>query len=130
MELCDTNILSELARREPNPGVLEWAQRIRTIAISVITLDEIVYGLAWRPIPRIVVWFESFLDRHCQVFSIDAQVARVSGELRGRLQAAGQTRSQADTLIAATASVHGLTLLTRNVRHFEGCNIPLYNPFR
>ncbi|HBL30069.1 MAG TPA: VapC toxin family PIN domain ribonuclease, partial [Acidobacteria bacterium] len=52
------------------------------------------------------------------------------GELRGRLQARGVTRESADTLIAATAEVHQLTLVTRNVRHFEGCGISLLNPFR
>ncbi len=129
MSLCDTNVISELTGREPNAGVLQWANSIRTVAISAVTLDEIVYGLAWKPIPRIAAWFEEFLETHCDVLPVSAQVARVSGQLRGQLQAKGQTRSQADMLIAATAKVHGLTLVTRNVRHFEDCSVPVLNPF-
>ncbi len=129
MSLCDTNVISELTRREPNVGVLEWANSIRNVTISAVTLDEIVYGLAWRPIPRIVSWFEEFLETHCDVLPVSVQIARVSGQLRGQLQARGQTRSQADMLIAATARVHGLTLVTRNVRHFEDCSVPVLNPF-
>ena len=50
--------------------------------------------------------------------------------IRGDLQARGETRSMADMLIAATAQRHQLTLATRNTRGFEGCGIPLFNPFR
>ncbi len=53
----------------------------------------------------------------------------VAGELRGRLRSRGLARSQADMLIAATAQLHGLTLVTRNVRAFEGTAIGLVNPF-
>jgi predicted nucleic acid-binding protein len=49
--------------------------------------------------------------------------------LRGQFQARGVTRSQADMLIAATASLHGLTLVTRNVQDFDGCAIAVINPF-
>ncbi len=129
MNLCDTNVISELTRREPNAGVLDWASGIRTVAISVVTLDEILYGLAWKPIPRIAAWFEEFLEQRCEVLPVSAQVARVSGQLRGNLQARGQTRAQADMLLAATAKVYGLTLVTRNVRHFDDCGAPVLNPF-
>ncbi len=129
MQLCDTNVLGELTRREPNPGVLEWAGDHSSIALSVVTLDEIHYGLAWRPIPRIVAWFERFLERHCEILPVTAEVALASGQLRGRLQAQGETRVQSDMMIAGTAQVHGLTVVTRNVRHFDGCGIPVLNPF-
>jgi toxin FitB len=44
--LCDTNIISELTRPQPNPGVLEWSEQVSTLMISVITLEEIAYVLA------------------------------------------------------------------------------------
>ena len=130
MQLCDTNILSELIRRQPNPGVLAWADGMRTLAISAVTLDELVYGLAGRPVPRIVAWLDRFLADHCEIVPITAEVARVSGQLRGLFRASGDNRSQADMMIAATAKVHGYTLVTRNVRDFEGCGIVVLNPFR
>lgn len=129
MYLSDTNVLSELTRREPNAGVLAWADTTSDFTISVVTLDEVLFGLAWRPIPRIAAWFDRFLQQRCQILSVTPEVARVSGQLRGRLQSRGETRTQADMMIAATAQVHGLTLVTRNVRDFDECGVPVLDPF-
>lgn len=130
MVLCDTNIISELARPRPNSGVQAWASTISSIALSVISVEEIFYGLAWKPHPRIRAWFDEFLDNRCTILPVTAAVAKRCGHLRGELQAKGQTRTQADILIAATAQVHQLTLVTRNVNDFTDCHIPLLNPFR
>lgn len=99
------------------------------MALSVVTLDEVYYGLAWRPIPRILGWFEHFVVHRCDILPITAEVTWVSGQLRGRFQAQGETRSQADMMIAGTAQVHGLTLVTRNLEEFRGCGISILNPF-
>lgn len=129
MHLCDTNVVSELARPAPDPGVLSWAAGVTEVALSVVTLDEIRYGLAWRPIPRIIAWFDRFLESRCEILPFTADVAELSGRLRGRLRARGETRTQADMMIAATARFHGLTLVTRNVADFESCGVSLLNPF-
>lgn len=132
MQLIDTNILSELMRMQPDTGVLRWLeerQRINPqLTISVVTVDEIMFGLSWRPTARLLNWFDSFMQRH-KVLSVTADIARRAGELRGQLQTRGQTRSQADMLIAATAQVHALTIVTRNVRDFDGCGVGVLNPF-
>jgi predicted nucleic acid-binding protein len=130
MYLCDTNIISELARPRPNAGVLAWAATVVSINLSVITVEEIFYGLAWKPHPRIRAWFETFLDTHCTLLPVTIRIAKHSGQLRGELQARGKARTQADMLIAATAHLHQLTLVTRNVSDFEDCAVPLLNPFR
>lgn len=127
--LVDTNVLSELARREPNPGVLRWAGGLATLALSVVSLEEIRCGLAWRPNPRIATWFQRYLDESCEVLAVTAEIAVRSGELRGRLRAEGRPRTQADMLIAATAQVHQRVLVTRNVRDFDGCGLALLDPF-
>ncbi len=127
--LCDTNILSELARPEPNEGVLKWAAGVKLVGISAIVVDEIAYGLSIKPHPRIEKWFENFLRDHCQVLPIAESIARRSGKLRGSLRAKGHVRTQADMLIAATAAEYALTLVTRNIRDFEGCSVALLNPF-
>ncbi len=129
MYLYDTNILSELTRRIPNQGVLDWIEDKTTVTISTVTLDEILFGLAWRPIPRIVAWFDRFIEKRCEILPVTEAIARVSGQMRGRLQAHGKERSQADMMIAATAKVHGLRIVTRNVRDFEDCGLPILNPF-
>jgi len=127
--LCDTNIVSELVRVAPDPGVLKWASRVSSVALSAIVVEEIRYGLAWHPSSRIEAWFESFLSSRTTVIPVSGQIAAVAGRLRGELQAKGKSRSQADMLIGATALVEGLTLVTRNVGDFEGCGIALLNPF-
>lgn len=127
--LCDTNVLAELSRPRPNPGVIEWAGSVTVISLSVVTVEEVLYGLAWKPRPKTLAWFEDFLEERCVVLPVTERIARVGGSLRGRLQAAGETRTQADMLIAATAIVQGTTLVTRDTRDFEGCGVSLLNPF-
>lgn len=127
--LFDTNIISELARPQPNPGVLILEQRCSSIFLSAIAVEEIFYGLSSKPNPRIQSWFDSFLENYCQILPITTEIAKRSGELRGQLRLSGKTHSQADMIIAATAQIHQLTLVTRNVRDFEGCGIPVLNPF-
>ncbi len=127
--LCDTNILSELMRPTPHSGVLRWAYQLSNMMVSVITIDEISYGLSWKPNLRVQEWFTHFFQNYCEVVPITEAIAWNAGRLRGQLRKEGKTRTQADMLIAATAHVMGLTLVTRNTRDFQGCNIPILNPF-
>jgi predicted nucleic acid-binding protein len=127
--LVDTNVLSELARPRPNAGVLGWAAATRSIALSVVTIEEVLYGLGRRPAPALRAWFDDFMARHCEVLPVTGPIAILAGTLRGQLAARGRARSQADVLIAATAAHHGLTLVTRNVRDFDGCGVSVLNPF-
>jgi toxin FitB len=128
--LSDTNVLSELVRKSPDPGVEEWARTTKRLAISVVTVEEVFFGLSWKPNLRIRTWLEGILETTCEVLPITAEIARRAGELRGELQSRGEVRSQADMLIAATAQAHQLTVVTRNVRHFADCGVPVLNPFR
>ncbi|MGH8615605.1 MAG: type II toxin-antitoxin system VapC family toxin [Gammaproteobacteria bacterium] len=127
--LVDTNIISELARPNPNAGVVAWAQTTSSVGLSVVTVEEIFFCLHWKPIQHIHNWFESFLDAHCKIYPITDEITRCSGRLRGALAANGRAHTQTDMLIAATAQVERQTLVTRNVRDFEGCGIPVYDPF-
>jgi toxin FitB len=123
------NILSELIKPQPNEGVIAWAGSLSRIALSAVTVEEVTFGFIWKSKPRIRSWFESYVDARCEILPVTAEIARRAGELRGALQARGQTRTQADMLIAATAQIHALTLVTRNSRDFESCGIPVLNPF-
>lgn len=129
MDLCDTNVISELARPRPNPGVLNWASTVTSIALSAVVVEEIYYGLSWKPNPRVSAWFDRFLTADRQILPVTREIAQRCGEMRGQFMAGGIVRSQADMLIAATAQIHQLTIVTRNVRDFEGCTVPLLNPF-
>lgn len=121
-------IISELSRRQPDPGVLAWAAGVSDFRLSVISQEEITHGLTWRPTPLIQAWIDGFFARHAAL-PVTAEIARRAGELRGRPAAQGSPRTEADMLIAATALQYNLTLVTRNTRDFDGCGLPLLNPF-
>ncbi|HEU4613315.1 MAG TPA: type II toxin-antitoxin system VapC family toxin [Kofleriaceae bacterium] len=127
--LVDTNVLSELARPSPDARVVRWASALDELAISVITLDELLFGITAKPNVRVQRWFDTFVEENCRVLEVTPAVARHAGILRGQLARRGKSRTQADMLLAATATAHGLTLATRNERDFEGCGIALVNPF-
>ncbi|MDG4552106.1 MAG: type II toxin-antitoxin system VapC family toxin [Candidatus Contendobacter sp.] len=127
--LIDTNILSELLRPAPNRGVLMWAAGQPMVGISAVTVEEAIYGLTRKANRRLIDGFEARIAEQCLVFPVTETIARCAGALRGQFSVRGIVRDQADMLIAATAQVHQLTLVTRNTRDFEGCGIGLLNPF-
>lgn len=127
--LTDTNVLAEAARPQPDGRVSNWLHSQDRLQVSVVTVEEIAYGLAWRPKPRVAAVIQRLLTEHCTVHPVTYEIAREAGELRGRLRAVGETRTQAGMLVAATALVHGLILVTRNTGDFAGCGVALLNPF-
>lgn len=126
--LVDTNVIGELTRPAPNAGVLRWAEGVGRHAVSAVSVEEIWFGIARRPSARLHVWMDGYLTRQ-EVLPVTDSIARRAGELCGQLSLRGVTRLQSDMLIAATAQLHGLTLVTRNTRDFEGCGIGILNPF-
>lgn len=97
----------------------------------MVTLAEVEHGIAQqrRRNPAFAVeltgWLERILDWHAdRILPVDAGIARRWGQLCGAL---GYVN--ADLLIAATALEHGLTVVTRNVKHFEPAGVPVFNPF-
>ena len=127
--LVDTNVISELVRPSPNAKVLAWARRETRFHLSVITVEEVFFGLASRPNAAIESWFSGFLERHCDVLPVTVDVADWCGRARGKLRLHGKQRTQADMLIAGTAFSHGLVVVTRNVRDFLDCGVRVLNPF-
>ena len=132
--LVDTNVLSELRRREPNPHVVEWfTQRpSTTLFLSVLTLGELRKGIQLIPDGerrlRLLDWLEAELPKFFagRILAVDASVA----DRWGRLQAdAGRSVPAVDSLLAATALHHGLSLVTRNVRDFMYSGLEVVNPW-
>lgn len=129
MFLFDTNIVSEIFRDRPNADVIDFTNQVKHIYISAITVEEISYGLSAKPAPRLSTKFETLLGNESIVIPVDTEIAKIAGRLRGQLQIQGRIRSQADMLIAATAQHYRFTIVTRNVKDFELCQIPILNPF-
>lgn len=106
-----------------------------TLALSVITLGEIQRGIERSRDSthrgELDSWLRTALiDRfEGRILAIDAEVMRTWGSLYGRLETAGLRLPVMDSLIAATALVHGLTVVTRNVRDFERCGVDVVNPW-
>ena len=132
MFLLDTDVLSALRKRERNPGLSNWmaAQRMADLYLSVVTLGEIEKGIAQqqRRNEPFAGELASWLDRVLglwgdRVLPVDVSTARRWGQLSATLG-----RDDIDLLIAATALEHGLTVVTRNVRHFEPTMVPVLNP--
>jgi toxin FitB len=127
--IIDTNVVSELVRPQPDPRVVHWMSGFTTAILSVVTVEEVFFGLAAKPNPRIERWFTSFLDHHCRVLEVTPSIARHAGILRGQASKRGRPRTQTDMLIAATAALHGFALATRNERDFADCGVTVVNPF-
>lgn len=132
--LLDTNVISELRRRQPNPGVLAWAAEVKPsdLYLSVLSFGEIRKGLEQLTDSSkrrsIADWLESDLPRYFQgrVLPIDLEVSQVWGQLLAR---AARPVAEIDSLIAATAQTHGLTLVTRNTRDYRFDGLALLNPW-
>ena len=130
--LVDTNVISELARARPNAGVVSWFARQGRIHLSVVTLEELTFGVARAKggvHVRLAKWLDALLAARPPILDVTPAIARASGELRAAREARGRRVAMADMLIAATALAHGLTLATRNVRDFESCGVSLVDPF-
>ena len=132
--LIDTNVLSELRRKEPNPGVVAWFEErpATTLYISVLTLGEIRKGIealgkSKRKL-RLLDWLETDLPAFFagRILPIDEAVADRWGRL---LAAAGRPLPAIDSLLAATALTHGLALVTRNVDDFPYPDLQIIDPW-
>ena len=132
--LVDTNVLSELRRKEPNPGVVAWFEErpATTLYLSVLTLGEIRKGIEAAPESKrklkLLDWLETELPAFFvgRVLPIDAAVADRWGRL---LAATGRPLPAIDSLLAATALSHGLSLVTRNIQDFPHQELDVINPW-
>ena len=127
--LCDTNVISELMRPRPQLEVRQWLEVQEEIRISVLTLEELIFGLQRKNLPKKRAWLDRFVEARCEVLPVEPRIAVRAGEMRGHLARKGQTRTQTDLLIAATAWAHDCILVTRNTRDFEDTHVPVFNPF-
>ena len=137
MYLLDTNVVSELRKvgaGRAEPKVAQWAQSVETASlfVSVITIQELEIGiqLAMRRDSTQGELLRQWMNQHVlpafegRVLSVDLAVVQRSAALH-----VPNPRPVRDGLIAATALVHGLTVVTRNVTDFQPCGVTLINPW-
>ena len=132
--LLDTNVLSELRRTSPDPGVATWfSQRPpATLHLSVLTLGEIRKGIEGvldeGRKQTLIDWLETDLPTFFtgRILDVDGAVADRWGRL---VAAAGRSLPTIDSLLAATALEHDLVLVTRNTKDFAGLPVEAFNPW-
>jgi predicted nucleic acid-binding protein len=133
--LLDTCTLSESTYPRPHPGVQDWlARHGDDCAVSAASFGEIHYGVACLPPSakrnQLQAWALALAQRfEGRVLKTDEAVWRQFGDLKASLRAMGRMQDALDMVIAATALHHGLTIVTRNTRHFEDTGIRLVNPW-
>jgi toxin FitB len=135
--LLDTNVLSEWVKPRPDPKVVAWLEAADEdrLYLSVATLGEIRRGIELlKPGKRreqLDVWLLADLrDRfEGRILAIDERVAEAWGRIMARAQRQGIGLSAMDPFFAATAEVHRLTLVTRNIRDFTALGVRLLSPW-
>lgn len=132
--LLDTNVLSELRRKTPDAAVLEWfaCRPASTLYLSVLTIGELRKGIEGVPDAKrrmaLTDWLETDLPAFFagRILPVDTQVADRWGRL---LSAAGRPLPAIDSLLAASAAQHGLSMVTRNSREFADLGLDVINPW-
>ena len=135
--LLDTCVVSEMVRPTPAPAVVDWLGSCaeESLYLSVLTLGEIRKGVAKLEDSarrtRLEAWLRHDLpDRFAgRVLPVDHPVAAIWGRLCGEAERGGSPLPVIDSLIAATALHHGLTVLTRNTRDLERCGAACFDPW-
>jgi predicted nucleic acid-binding protein len=127
--LVDANVLSEATKPEPDPGVVEWlSHHEREIAVDPVILGEILFGILLLPSgkrrTRLERWFKDGIERiYCLPW--DSATGLRWAQLLADLRARGQAMPIKDSLIAATALVHGIAVVTRNRNDFEKAGVQI-----
>ena len=131
--LLDTDILSAIRRKQRDPNLEKWLRGINPadVFLSVVTIGEVERGITQqrRINPEfsedLQRWLNTILYRYEQrILPFSVSIARRWGQLSAEIG-----HHSADLMIAATALEHGLTVATRNARHYEPTKVSLVNPY-
>jgi len=135
--LLDTCVISELVKKEPHPAVISWiaAGDESRMYLSVLTLGELIKGITKLPDgekrEKLQAWVSNDLALRFgrRLVEIDAEIARVWGTMLGEAERRGEKLPVIDSLIAVSASVHDLIVVTRNVQDMARCQANVFNPW-
>jgi len=125
-----------VTKLQPSPAVVRWlaGRQSQEIFLSTATVAEIRYGIEAAPLGArrnaLEQWYRTSIGGPAvQLLPITLAIAETWGRLRRQAELAKRTMPAMDAFIAATAEVHGLTVVTRNTRDFEIWGGPVFNPW-
>jgi len=131
--LVDANVLSEPTKKQPNVNAIHWLRaHEEDLVVDPIVLGEIRVGVLVLPNGRKRLQLERWLtmvERTVECLPWDAAVGRRWADLVSSLRRKGQALPLLDSMIAATALEHDLTVATRNVRDFKKAGVNVVDPF-
>lgn len=131
--LLDTNVVSQTSKLKPHVGVMEWWQQQDelSLVLSAIVFQELRFGIDMVQPGRRRNDLEEWLERRLRpafvgrILPVTEKIAELSGQLLAETKQKGHMAEVADTLIAATARVHGMAVATLNHKHFEWLGVEL-----
>lgn len=135
--LLDTCVISELVKPQPDKNVVCWIDSVdeKRLFLSVLTLGELEKGIAKLQGSQrkedLKAWIENDLVSRFEgrILPIDFPIAAYWGKLQGESERVGSKLPVIDSLLAATAEIHQLTIATRNIADFERCKASIHNPW-
>ena len=136
--LLDTCLISELVKKSPSASVLGWLdkQDEDQLYLSALTIGELQKGISKladaRKKEELQIWLSSDLVSRFErrILNIDTEVAVHWGRLIGEAESRGKRLPVIDSLIAAAAAVHNLTVVTRNIADLEECSVRVLSPWK
>ncbi|MGA1823933.1 MAG: type II toxin-antitoxin system VapC family toxin [bacterium] len=135
--LLDTCVISELVKIKPNRNVLDWINSCEEdfFHLSVLTIGEIQKGISKLPESKKKDKLQSWLDSELKerfagkILNINAEIAKIWGNIQGIAEKKGKMIPAIDALIAATGIYYRLTIVTRNVTDLDNSGASLFNPW-
>jgi predicted nucleic acid-binding protein len=132
--LLDTNVISEITRPHPDAQVVRFLEELNNGWLSMVTRHELRFGIALLPPSRrrdqlaaaVDGLLSTYADRVLPILEAEADEAAA---LRAHARMSGRVMHLADAFLAATATVHGLAIATRNVTDFTGIDIMVIDPW-
>ena len=132
--LLDTNVVSETAKQRPQPAVVEFMISHTDLWLPVVVIHELAYGIMildeGHRRETMSAWLSQVVrDFSGRILPVDRQAAEFAASMRAQVHRDGGRLKVPDALIAGTAMANDMTVVTRNVRDFDGLGVDIVNPW-
>ncbi len=135
--ILDTNVISELVRKQPDYNVVTWldGQDELSLYLSVLTIGELMKGIFKLKDPERISSLETWVIHDLsprfrgRLLPLDEPVMLTWGKLQGQAAQENRTLPLMDSILAATALTHGMTVVTRNTKDLTSCGAYVLNPW-